>query len=198
MMWVIIHYKTIGWSNKKIAREVGKSYNRPSLNHTIVKAVWMKYSEIQSVENQWNKAGRPSMMELEQIEEAKEFFYRNPNKSVNEARNALNIEASRPTINRHILEHGLRAYRAPKKIYISSQNVENRFDWAKKMENKGLNYWRTVIFTDESSFALVNPNGRLFLRRNSTLDFEGQIQHKAQTKTLMVWGDFLSRNRPIS
>ena len=38
----------------------------------------MKHSEIQSVENQWNKAGRPSMMEREHIEEVKEFFNRTP------------------------------------------------------------------------------------------------------------------------
>jgi len=116
MKWMIIHYKTEGESNKKTAQEVGKKYGRPNLHPQTVNSIWLKYQETQSVENFWNMEGRPSVLEDKDKERLKRFFKRNPKKSINQAKAALNIPASRMTLNRHALAIGFQAYRAPKKI----------------------------------------------------------------------------------
>jgi len=101
----------------------------------------------------------------------------------------LNLKASRETLNRTILNKGLKAYRAPKKFYISPENIEKRFSFSLQMANKRLKYWKKVIFTDESSFQLMNANGRTLIRRFSNENFEeSNFQLTSQGETLMVWG----------
>jgi len=56
------------------------------------------------------------------------------------------------------------------------------------METKSLNYQKTAIFSDESSFSVVNPNARIFLRRSEDADYEDQIQYKTKSQVLIVWG----------
>ncbi len=142
----------------------------------------------------WHKRARPSTLDEDDFEDLQMFFNNNPKKSVNEAIAALEMGASRATVNRKILEKGLRAYRAPKKFYIRSENIQKRFEFAIDMSNKGVRYWRTVIFSDESSFQLMNTNGRVYIRRFAEeQDLHGGIKMTSQCETLMVWGAISSR-----
>lgn len=187
--WNIVFYKELGYSNKETARMVGISYNRPTLSHQTVKSVWTKYHDNGDVENQWNEAGRPSIIEEEDTRRLKTYFKRNPKKSISEAKVTLGIPASRPTINRAVTDKGLKAYRAPVKILITAKNQERRLEFAEKWRKKGTNYWDRMIFSDESSFSLTSSNGRVFIRRIAGQDYEEEkIQHENQTQSLMVWG----------
>ena len=101
----------------------------------------------------------------------------------------MNLKASRETLNRTILNKGLKAYRAPKKFYISPENIEKRFSFSLQRANKRLKYWKKVIFTDESSFQLMNANGRTLIRRFSNENFEeSNFQLTSQGETLIIWG----------
>jgi len=78
--WMIIHYKLQGESNKATARIVGERYQRPSLSHQTVKAIWAKYQRTKGVENEWNWNGRPFVLKGEDFEEVIEFFQGEPKK----------------------------------------------------------------------------------------------------------------------
>ena len=187
--WMIIHYKTKGHSNKQTACLVGKEYNRPSLSHQTVKTIWNKYLKTNGVDHQWSELGRPSVLGETDLERLEEYFKKNPKDSIEEARIALQIDCSRPTINKALLERGFRAYRAPKKFYISPINISKRLDFANQFECMTLNYWKKVIFSDESSFALYNSNGRTLVRRLQDHKFHTKnVQMQGQSQTLMVWG----------
>lgn len=188
LKWMIVHFKGQGWSNKNVAKELGDTYSRPGLSPHTVKSIWEKYKKTKKVDNAWSKEGRPKVLGEEEMEELKEYFQDHPKKSINEAKLDLCLPASRSTLNREVLDLGLKAYRAPKKIFISDNNVALRYEWALRMKQKGLNYWKSMIFSDESNFSLFNPNGRLFLRRTFGGDYEDNIQCKGRTQSLMVWG----------
>jgi len=187
--WSIVDHKLQGHSNKQTALIVGERYNRPTLSHKTVKSIWEKYEAMETVENQWSDKGRPSTIEEADILRLERFFKRNPKKSVNEAKKALNIQASRETINRTVLDNGLKAYKAPTKILISNDNKRKRLEFAEKMCERPLSYWQRYIFSDEASFTLMNPNRRIFVRRGPGIDYrEDQVQFKNQSESLMVWG----------
>jgi len=159
------------------------------LSRQSVKTVWLKFQRTETIDNEWNKRGRPQILDEEDFEEIKTFFNKNPKKSVNEAINSLKLDASRATVNKAILSRGLKAYRAPKKFYISPINISKRLDFANQFECMTLNYWKKVIFSDESSFALYNSNGRTLVRRLQDHKFHTKnVQMQGQSQTLMVWG----------
>jgi len=97
-----------------------------------VKSVWTKYLDNDDVENQWNEAGRPSIIEEEDTQRLKTYFQRNPKKSISEAKVTLGVPASRPAINRVVMDQGLGAYRVPVKILITAKNQEKRLEFAEK------------------------------------------------------------------
>ena len=163
--WSIVLFKKQGQSNKAIARIIGLEFKRPSISHQTVKMVWDKYTKTQGVSNQWSRVGPPLALSEEDLMRLQRYFNKNPKHSVEEAKVALELPVSRPTINRALLERGIKAYRAPKKFYISPINVIKRNDFALEFENKTLNFWKKILFSDESSFALYNANGRLLVRR---------------------------------
>lgn len=192
--WFIVHYKKQNMSNKQTAFIVGEECHRLSISHQTVKSVWSKYQDTRTVNNFWNEKGRPKVVEEDDMEDLIEYFDNNPKKSVNNAKSSLGIVASRETINRALREQGLKAYRSPKKFYITEVNIEKRLDFSLHMQRKEFNYWKKVIFSDESNFPLMNPNGRLLIRRNIDQEqSEDDIQETRQCESLMVWGAISSK-----
>ena len=163
--YVIIHHKKLGVSNKKTALIVGKEFDRPSLHPQTVKSVWEKYLETGEIANDWNTEGRPKAINEKESKRFQSFLKRNPRKSISEAKFTLKLSACRSALNKHALELGLGAYRAPTKIKISENNISLRLDYAIDMEDLENSYWNQYIFSDESSFSLYNSNGRTYVRR---------------------------------
>ena len=187
--YAIVHFKLIGFSNKETARSCGEMYNRESLSHQTVKAIWNKYQRTNTIKNEWCNVGRERALGEDEILDLVEFLTSNPKKSISEARVALNIKASRPSINKALLGNGFRAYRAPKKFYISPTNIDRRLVFAIEHRKHKENYWKKVLFSDESSFSLVSANGRTLVRRFSGEEYQPHsIQQKRLTQSLMVWG----------
>lgn len=186
--WIVVHLKLQGMSDKDTAQIVGLEYNRPTLSRQTVKAIYKKYHETQGVSNQWSTQGRPFSLNEEDLKKLVKYFQKNPKNSVQEAKNTLNLPASRQTINRVLLHQGLKAYRAPKKFFISAKNVAKRLQFALDCRNLTLNYWKKVTFSDESGFTLYNANGRLLVRRTHKSYSQESLQIDGQSDTLLVWG----------
>ena len=41
-------------------------------------------------------------------------------------------------------------------------------EWAREMKNKGMVFWKKIVFTDESKIKISGNNGRVFVWREST------------------------------
>ena len=111
----------------------------------------------------------------------------------NEIRSAVGCPLlSDDTIIRRIKESGeFGFYRTVKKCYVSETNRKKRIAFAKKYIDKPVDFWRRVVFTDESPFTFRNGNRRLVIRtkkeRNKPFAMTGTVKHD---KKINVWGGF--------
>ena len=187
--WKIVFLKKEGNSNKQVARIVSEEYERP-MSHQTVQKIWTLYQDTGLVECQWSKKGRPRTLNNDQIGMLIENCEDDRTSSVKERRKDLNLEASRSTINKTLLELGYKAYKARKKPVLTVDNIRGRLQFAREYKDWTFEDWSNVIFTDECSFRLVNSNGRVFIRRTEEeIWHEDNFQpHLSQSRSVMVWG----------
>jgi len=186
----IVFYKKRGdMSDKKIREQIFSEFGR-QLGNSTVQSVWKKYQETDEVSNRWSSQGRPRLLNEEEQDKLIEAVKENRLSSSRELKNDLNFKVSRETVNRELLAKGYKAYRAPAKPLLSEANVFKRYQFALKYQSwRGIR-WRTVVFSDESAFRLVSPNGRAFVRRTEEERLEADtIQYSSPTSSIvMVWG----------
>lgn len=188
MKWSIVHLKKRGNSNKETARLI-EQYHGRSIGHQTVKRIWTNYEETGSVLNRWNPHGRPRTIDDEDLERLREHCREDRVMSTKERKQELDLEAGLSTINRALVDSGLKAYKARKKSPLSDENIESRLRFAEDHEDWENEDWNRVIFTDESSFRLVNSNGRVFIRRTEEEWEEDVFQaHNTHSRSVMVWG----------
>ena len=121
LKWDIVFSKQQGLSNKSIAKKLGAKYDRPTLSHQAVKKVVEKHANNRNVENNWSFDGRPRLLDEETELELVEHASENRFDSAKDYKDDLQMECSRETINRTLLRHGYKAYRAPSKDSYHSQ-----------------------------------------------------------------------------
>ena len=94
-------------------------------------------------------------------------------------------------IRKILVKYGLRARITVKKPSIRQVNREKRQIWAKKMlSEKTKNFWKTVVFSDETTLDL-DWGGRGLVRRpkNKRYDLKYMVKRNVFCrKKLMVWG----------
>lgn len=98
---------------------------------------------------------------------------------------------SQPTICRRLKEQGIRKYTTKKKPYISKNNKAKRLKFAHDHINKPLEFWRNILWTDESIFSLDGTWGRKFYYSTPS----EQLKRAVITPTrhsggghIMIWG----------
>lgn len=102
-----------------------------------------------------------------------------------------NVTLSAQTVRNFLHCNQYKACVPRKKPFISKKNVKQRLDYAKKYVQKPDEFWKTVIFTDESKFNIFGSDGRRFVWRKENTAL--QLKHiKATVKhgggSVMVWG----------
>ena len=102
-----------------------------------------------------------------------------------------NVALNAQTIRNFLHQCQYKACVPRKKPFISKKNVKLRLEYAKNFVNKTEDFWKTVIFTDESKFNIFGSDGRRFVwrRENTALELKNL---KATVKhgggSVMVWG----------
>jgi len=190
MKWAIIFWKKEGLSNKAVAKKVGFDHNRPSLSHQTVKNTWNKYQETNQVDNNWSTQGAPRILTMEEEKEVVDLARENRKASSNELLRILEYPVTSRTISNVLVRNGYHAYRAPKKILLTETNISKRREFAVDHSDWTNERWRRIVFSDESSFSIVNPNGRIYVRRQShEMLEEDTIQHCSSfSKSILIWG----------
>jgi len=97
------------------------------------------------------------------------------------------------TVRRRLRENGLKNTFAAKRPFISLTNKRKRLNFAKKFINNPLNYWKTVLWSDESKFEIFGRKRRSRVWRKSDEAFkEANIQStiKYGGGSVMLWGCF--------
>lgn len=194
--WAIITQKKMHASNKKkvsnrkIAREVGEMFERPTLSHTTIAEVWDKFSRTGDVAPEWSHVGRTRVMTEMEEEKLIEHCLDNRKDSARQYKEDLELEASRRTVSRYLTMNGLNSYRAPAKIKLKPRNKLKRLQFALDHRNWREGDWESIVFSDECRFNLIMPNGRMLVRRtaNETLDDDLVQPYASRSKGISVWG----------
>lgn len=105
----------------------------------------------------------------------------------------LNKDVSAETVRCSIRKMGFHGRVARKKPFISEKNRKIRIEFAKKYKNKYFEYWKNILFTDESRYNVFGSDGRQMVWRkpNTELKKENlQPTVKFGGGSVMVWGCF--------
>ncbi|GFX81408.1 transposable element Tcb1 transposase [Trichonephila clavipes] len=87
----------------------------------------------------------------------------------NELLSSCNVSVSAQTVRNVLHSAGLKAKTPRKKPYISEVNRKRRLEFAMKYKNKPMDFWKKVIFSEESKFEIfIPPSIRKIWRKNKT------------------------------
>lgn len=101
------------------------------------------------------------------------------------------ISLNPQTVRNFLHSKGYNGRTVKKKPYISKANVSKRLNYAKAYVLKTDNFWKNVLFLDESKFNVFGSDGRRFVWRkpNTALDVKNlQSTVKHGGGNVMVWG----------
>lgn len=94
-------------------------------------------------------------------------------------------------VRRILRKHGYHARTPRKKPFISSINQQKRLNFALTYKDKDFNFWKKVLFVDESKFNIFRSDGRckVWRKANKELQKENIIPTvKHGGGGVMVWG----------
>lgn len=95
------------------------------------------------------------------------------------------------TIKRSLRFAGYQGRVPRKKLFISSENQRKRLQFANEYIKKDLNFWKTVLFTDESKFNIFGCDGRgkIWRKRNEEMKMVNLVPTvKHRGGHVIVWG----------
>lgn len=112
--------------------------------------------------------------------------------SVRTIKHRLGLNISFSTINRRLVSGGFSARRPKKKPLLTKAMRSKRLNWAKEYIGKDINFWKTVIFSDETRYNVDSNDSVQFVRRKSHEAYSpncivSTVKHPASQ---MYWGCF--------
>ena len=83
---------------------------------------------------------------------------------INPSQSSRNRPISTSAVLRRLRESGLHGRIAAKKRLLKDTNKKKILAWAKKHEQWTLDWWKAVLWSDESKFEIFGSNRRVFVR----------------------------------
>lgn len=118
-----------------------------------------------------------------------------PTTTQNSIKNSINSSRNRPisqpTIHRRLREANIKKYTTQKKPFISKANKLKRLKFAREHINKPLEFWRNILWTDESIFSLDGTWGRQFFYSKPSEKLKRAVVAPTRHSGgghLMIWG----------
>ena len=144
------------------------------------------------------RSGRPKKLSDTQRRAIIRSCINDPSASSSELANDFNNYSVMTKIShqlvRHILfQRGLRSYSARKKPFLTKKMMKSRIDFCKTYGSKSSEFWRSVIFSDES-YCEINMNSVMNRVRRfaSTTPYQPNLVQKTVKHPIkvMTWGCF--------
>lgn len=178
-------------SNRAISRKI-------KCSETSVRNFLKKYSATKSL-TRASGSGRKKVTSEREDRILKRLTLQNRFDSAAELRqklqNAISSSVSLRTVQRRLNELGLKARRPAKKPLLSKNMKQNRLIWCKERRIWTIDDWNNVIFSDESKFNVLGPDGWTSVRRRKGERYSDECLVPTVKKSagIMVWGCITSR-----
>jgi transposase len=103
-----------------------------------------------------------------------------------------NMNISKSTVYNVIKDNNFNSYVARKKPFLSEVNIKKRLNFSKEFFCKSIEYWRNVIWSDECSFKLFNPNQntKYWKQPEKSFKIPTTVPTKTYSEKIMVWSCF--------
>jgi transposase len=166
----------------------------------ISKPTIIKYTKLNGVSGQKNRAGRPKCLSSEAEDFLCKAFLKGKVKSLDEGRELikkkLGLEVTKQTIKRCFDRKKIKCHVKVKKPLLTKIHKELRVNFANTFLDFDFMDWMNVIWSDESKFALINTNGIEYCwKRTSDPLKEEHIKKtlKYGGGSIIAWGCFTSK-----
>jgi DNA-binding MarR family transcriptional regulator len=108
--------------------------------------------------------------------------------------NEAGIKISERTLRRHLVSTGFKARRPRKKPLLTPAMVRKRVNWAKKYRNWSVIDWDKVVFSDESTFCILDDRAQFVRRRpGEELDSSCIVSTVKHPTFVMIWSCISSK-----
>lgn len=108
-----------------------------------------------------------------------------------EIRILLGIEVSETTLSRVLRDFGLYSRRPSLKSLLTKDHRTKRIEFCNNYKDYPVNFWRNVIFSDESRFCLAYSSGRMYVWRANSQRWNPKYTDKKnfhEKRGILVWG----------
>ncbi|CAK9796240.1 Transposable element Tcb1 transposase [Anthophora quadrimaculata] len=175
----------------KSYRNIGKVLN---LSCASVQNIIRKYKTYKTVENR-PRTGRPKKLSRRDVSLILKEVEKNPKISAPKLAGSIAAVSGKhvhpKTVQRALRDKGYRSRVPRRKPLISDKNRRLRLDFAKKYKDMDEDFWRRVLFTDESKFNIFGSDGRakIWRKPGTALQRKNLIPTvKHGGGSVMVWG----------
>lgn len=182
---LIVKDRQNGLSNRKIGHKYGVS-------EAAVRKIWKKFQELGTVADKIGR-GRKRKTSIKEDRRIIRETKKNSTITSRVIRENLQLNISERTVRRRLREAGLRNNFALRRPLIRKANKMKRLEFAKKYADKPLDFWKKVLWSDESKFELFGHKQRLRVWSKpgeKLLDKNIQKTVKYGGGNTLVWGCF--------
>lgn len=158
-----------------------------------VQSIIDRFGEKNTVQNM-PRSGRPRLLTTRTGRHMVRLIQKTPKlsapKVVEELRND-GVQVSESTVRRVFNVAGYHGRVARKKFFVSETNRKKRLTFAKQYVDKGPEFWKKVIFSDESKFNVFGSDGRqmVWRKKNTQLHPKSLLPTvKHGGGSVLVWG----------
>lgn len=101
-----------------------------------------------------------------------------------------NINLSKRSIRRRLNEFGLRGCVSRKVPYLSAKNRQKRLQFARKHLHKSTQWWRRILWSDETKINVFGSDGKMYVRRPPRREYDPKYTRKTVKHGgghIMIW-----------
>lgn len=184
---LIIKLVCQGKSYRKVADYIGRT-------HSTVQYVVNKYKYEGRISNKEGRGRKRMLTERDEKFIVKKINI-NPKAKISDLTKTVSTMIERPiseeTVKRVLRRRGYNGRISRKKPFISKVNRNKRFEFAKKYIFKGPEFWKKVLFSDESKFNIFGSDGRQIAWRKPNTEMNKEnlsatVKHGGGN--IMIWG----------
>ena len=186
--------KKVVWDLLQQGNSIRKVAELLGIPHTTIASVKTRIEQRGSVENA-KRSGRPRKLTDRHYRRLERLVKTNRRHSLVDITNRFNESVDQPvakrTVQFHLHKHGFSRRVSRKKVVVKEVNRKKRLSWCKKKRRLTVeNYWKRVIFSDESKI-MVGHDSRVYVWRKKDEGLQSDLETPRQHKPcyeVMIWG----------